>query len=348
LRGSSGEEGSLSQIEEIAPELYKIALPLPSNHLDRVFVYLFRAGNEGLLVDTGWNDERSYECLKEAFSQIGFRVQDLKTIVLSHLHPDHIGLSSRLKKEAPSSKVLMHASDAQDMVYTPEGYNVFLQEMYAFLKVHGVPADELEKIIAVVRPLENQFRGAARPDTLLKGGEKLQVGKWRIEIIATPGHTRGNICMHDSSANIFFSGDHILPRITPNVSLSPIYEGDPLGDYLRSLRNLKRLDPDKILPSHEFVFEHLGERIEEIEAHHKERLAEVSAALGAEERSGFEISRELKWSAGTFDKLSSWQKRAAVTETLAHLEYLKRNGKALEFREGAAENERVIYTKAVS
>ncbi len=244
----------------------------------------------------------------------------------------------------------MHARDAQDMVYTPDAYKIFVERLQTFLRTHGAPDEELEQMILVVRPLEKQFTGVAKPDTLLKGGEKLQVGKWKIEVIATPGHTRGNVCLFDATSNILFSGDHILPTITPNVSLSPIYEGDPLGDYLRSLRNLKKLDPKKILPSHEYVFDHLGKRIEEIEKHHEERLAEVMLALGdgVDERSGYEVARELTWSIGSFDKLSAWQKRAAITETLAHLEYLKRNGKVFEFHEGVAVNETVRYSKIVN
>jgi glyoxylase-like metal-dependent hydrolase (beta-lactamase superfamily II) len=340
----------LAQVEEIIPGLHKISLLLPMHGLSSVFVYLFRDGNDSLLVDSGWNDEASYENLKVAFSQIDFKIPDLKTIILSHLHPDHIGLATRLKKEAPESKLLMHARDAQDMVYTPDAYKVFVERLHSFLKMHGAPGVDLEQMISVVKPLEKQFTGVARPDTLLKGGETLQVGKWKIGVIATPGHTQGNICLYEATSNILFSGDHILPTITPNVSLSPIYEGDPLGDYLRSLKNLKKLDPKKILPSHEYVFEHLGKRIEEIEKHHEERLAEVMKALGEDmdESSGYEVAEKLIWSIGSFDKLSPWQKRAAITETLAHLEYLKRNGKVLEFHEGVAVNETVRYSKIVN
>lgn len=317
--------------------------------LDSVFVYLFRDSGENILVDSGWNDEVSYEKLNEAFSEIDFKASDIERILLSHLHPDHIGLATRLKKEAPDSKLLMHARDASDMTYTPDAYGVFVQRMHAFLKMNGVPEKEVGQMIARVRPLEKQFTGVAKADVLLKGGEKLLVGKWKLEVIATPGHTRGNVCLYDGGSSMFFSGDHILPKTTPNISLSPIYEGDPLGDYLRSLRNLKKLDPKKVLPSHEFVFENLGKRIEEIEAHHRERLDEVIMALGdgTEERSGYEVACELSWSIGSFDKLSSWQKRAAVTETLAHLEYLKRNGRVFEFHEGASDVT-VRYAKVVS
>ena len=338
----------MSDVEELVPGLYKITLPLPMKGLDSVFVYLFRDGDENLLVDTGWNDETSYDHLKDAFTQINFKIPDLKTIIISHLHPDHIGLATQLRKEAPKSKLAMSQRDALDLVYSPEAYGVLLERMGSFLAMHGTPEEDLKQIMSRARSFEKRFASISKPETLLRGGEKLAVGKWKIEVIPTPGHTKGNICLYDSSANILFSGDHVLPTITPNVSLSPLYEGDPLGDYLRSLRNMKKFDPVKILPSHEYVFEHLGKRIAELEKHHEERLAEVMQALDVEEKSGYEVAEELTWNIGSFEKLSAWQKRAAITETLAHLEYLKRNNKVFEFHEGVAVKETVRYAKIVS
>lgn len=327
------------------PGLDKIALPLPMRNLAYVFVYLFRDGNENLLVDTGWNDERTHESLMEAFSKIGFQASDLKNILVSHLHPDHIGLASRLKREVPSARILMHERDARDMVHTKEAYEIFANSMETFLRRHGTPEKELEDMITSVRGLEDQFVGAAKADILLKGGEKLAAGRWNLEIVSAPGHTRGNICVYEKNERILFSGDHILPKITPNVSLSPIYDVDPLGDYLRSIASMAKLDPRKVIPSHEYVFENLGKRIEEIEEHHKKRLSRILKALeSVEDASGYEVARKLPWSQGSFDKLSPWQKRAAVTETLAHLEYLKRNGKAFVYLEGS--NEAVKFARS--
>jgi glyoxylase-like metal-dependent hydrolase (beta-lactamase superfamily II) len=339
----------LQVVEEVVPGLYKISLPLPTRSLGNVFVYLYRDGRDSLLVDAGWNDKDSYERLLAAFSQIGFRIADLKRLVLTHLHPDHIGLAGRLKQEAPSLSIFMHERDAQDMVYSSQAYEIFLNRMESFLRMHGTPKDDLEQMVKAIRPLETRFVGTPKPDVLLKGGEKFLVGKWSIEVLGTPGHTRGNICLFDSPSNILFSGDHILPTITPNVSLSPIYQGDPLGDYLRSLSYMKKIDPTRILPSHEYVFQHLGRRIEEIEKHHHARLDEVMRVLGEsiEEKSGYEVARELTWAVGSYDSLSGWQKRAALTETLAHLEYLKRSGNAFEFHEGVAEKETVKFAKNV-
>lgn len=340
----------LPTIDEIVPGLYKISLKLPISQLQNVFVYLFRDGNENLLVDTGWNNESTYDELRKAFDSINFEMSEIKTIVISHLHPDHFGLASRLKTGARNSRLLLHQNDAQNALYTPEAYSIFIEKMKSFLRANGTPDDAIEEMMSAGRSFERQFSGLSKPDVLLNGGERLVAGRWTLEVISTPGHTRGNICLYDCKSNILFSGDHVLPKITPNISLSPFYEGDPLGDYLRALNGLKKLEPMKILPSHEYVFDNLARRIEEIEGHHKQRLSEVMDVLGRSSAgaTGYYVAKELNWSVSGFLKLSPWQKSAAITETLAHLEYLKRNGKVLELLERAVESEVISYSKMVS
>ena len=90
-------------VEEVLPGIFKIILPVPISSLKSVFVYLFRDKDENLLIDTGWSGEESWDVLKSAFAEIGFNAKDLQRVVISHFHPDHFGLSSRLKKEAPHS-----------------------------------------------------------------------------------------------------------------------------------------------------------------------------------------------------------------------------------------------------
>ena len=153
------------------------------------------------------------------------------------------------------------------------------------------------------------------------------VGKFKLQVIWTPGHTRGNICIYDTGgSHVLFSGDHVLPTITPNVSLTPNYAGDPLGDYLASLEAIGKLNPvSKVLPSHEFVFENLDRRLEEIKQHHEDRLRDTLQSLNpGKSISAYEVASKLHWYTGSWVKLSAWEKRAALLETLAHLEYLVR------------------------
>ena len=139
----------------------------------------------------------------------------------------------------------------------------------------------------------------------------------------------GTMCLYDRGSQILFSGDHVLPTITPNVSLGPRYADDPLGDYLNSLERVNKLQALQVLPSHEYVFTSLQKRVEEIKQHHNERLAEALSIVVANSQSvsGYHVASKLHWYSGRWEELGPWERRAAVMETLAHLDYLRRQGK---------------------
>lgn len=355
MKENSRSRNKLTNVEEILPGLYKIELPLPVPSLNSVFAYLVRDNDENLLIDTGWNYQECYEALKSAFSEVRFDIPDLQKIIVSHLHPDHFGLSARLKKEAPSSVLMMHEKDALRL-HMREKRNLFLNEIESWLRMHGMPEKDLRELNEFSAGRDKYFNPAP-PDKLLQGGEKINVGTFTFEVIHAPGHTKGNICLYETAkTQVFFSGDHVLPRITPNISLTPNYDGDPLGEYLESIQSLKDIKTNKVLPSHEYVFDSLTTRLNEIEKHHQERLADTMAAMGESQRSdgrmsAYEIALRLHWQPGSLDSLSAWQKRAAIMETLAHLEYLKRKRRITEVEVSEENNDmtkKVYYSRIIS
>ncbi|HZW57763.1 MAG TPA: MBL fold metallo-hydrolase [Nitrososphaerales archaeon] len=333
---------------EVVPGMYQIRLPIPIKSLSSVYVYLIKSGDRNLLIDTGWDSQDSYVALKESLGATGLEISEIEKIVVSHLHPDHFGLSGRLKSEAPNATVLMHRADAVSLRDTREKFDRFLAALHDWIRVHGAPESDVKAMIDSSLPM-SRFTPPARPDIELIGGESIRVGDtWDFLVIPTPGHTAGNICLYDKGGSgLLFSGDHILPTITPNVSLSPLYDGgDPLGDYLNSLEELRSLNPTKILPSHEYIFSGLSDRIDEIEEHHRERLADALHALGGvgEASSAYRVSSKLRWYTGSWEALSPWEKRAALMETLAHLEYLKRKGKVAEIQETINGTKNILYS----
>jgi hypothetical protein len=114
----------------------------------------------------------------------------------------------------------------------------------------------------------------------------------------------------------------VLPTITPNVSLHPQQQGNPLGDYIASLERLEALDVKTVLPAHEYTFDDLHGRLRSIELHHSERLDEMLTVIGRSPRTAYYVASKVKWATGSFDTFSSWMQRAALGETIAHLDYL--------------------------
>ncbi len=312
-----------------------------------MFVYFVRDGSDNLLIDTGWPSNEGFLELQSSLSEIDISLKEIRTMVISHLHPDHFGLAEQIKDIAPTSKLVMHRADASLILDNYDEYKGFVNELHEWLSKHGTPDEELEAMLDASTEMLHFFR-PPKPTTIVTGGERIKVGsKWNFEVIPTPGHTIGTICLYETRSKAFFSGDHVLPTITPNVSLGPFYQGDPLGDYLESLNLVSKLDTRVVLPSHEFVFSNLERRVDEIKAHHNERLEDAISVLkkvGQNQlMSGYEIASKLKWYSGTWQMLGPWERRAALMESLAHLEYLKRNQRVREASEIIGGKQRIEY-----
>jgi glyoxylase-like metal-dependent hydrolase (beta-lactamase superfamily II) len=153
-------------------------------------------------------------------------------------------------------------------------------------------------------------------------------------VLWTPGHSPGHICFYERTQRVILTGDHVLPSITPNVGLHPQQLGNPLGDYLASLKRLEPLEVDDVLPAHQHSFKDLRTRLRELAEHHYERLDEMLAIVGDGHASGYDVASAVVWTIGTFDSFSPWMRRAAISETLAHLEYAVQEGRLRQVREG--------------
>src|SRR3990172_566367 len=110
--------------------------------------------------------------------------------------------------------------------------------------------------------------------------------------------------------------------------------GNPVGDYLASLQRLEPLEVDDVLPAHEYAFKDLRGRCREIVEHHHRRLEEMMAIIGEGRATAYQVASGVVWTTGTFDTFSPWMRRAAISETLAHLEYAVQDGKLRQTQDG--------------
>jgi hypothetical protein len=117
----------------------------------------------------------------------------------------------------------------------------------------------------------------------------------------------------------------VLPRITPNVSYNPQASDNPLGDFLAALDRLDEYEPQEVLPAHEYRFDDLHGRIDQLRRHHAERFREVVAAIADGDSTSWGIARRMTWSR-PWDEIDGWMRRAAVGEAMAHLLALRRRG----------------------
>jgi len=308
---------------EVLPNVYQLKIPIPDNPLGFINAYLVKAHEGSLLIDTGWNTDQGFEALKLQLGEAGLTFEDLKYIAITHIHPDHYGLVGRLAKYTNAS-LIIHEIERSLLYSRYVNYDDLLNEMDEWLKVNGVPSSDRPKLRMASLEILGMVE-VAMPDQVVHGGEHITLGNFDLEIVWTPGHSPGHICFYDRARKVLFSGDHILQKTTPNVSMNSQSIGNPLVDYLNSLHQISKMPVDLVLPAHGQPFNHLSERLRELQQHHENRLNEMVAAFNGEPKTAYTIAASVTWYV-PWQELAPFSKRQAVTETLAHLELLLARG----------------------
>jgi glyoxylase-like metal-dependent hydrolase (beta-lactamase superfamily II) len=218
----------------------------------------------------------------------------------------------------PADAALVEATNRQDGLAATTAEVEFLV---------GLGADRRDAETDVGSPeAMEQFLRLAVADRLLEHGDLADLAGWQLRALHTPGHTPGHLCFSEERTGLFFAGDHVLPRISPNISTGATGEADPLRSYLQSLGTVRDIAPTEVLPAHEWRFTGLADRVDQLLVHHEQRLTELLDAVRAHPRSTpWELAAHLTWSR----PWSSYERRMrifAVTETDAHLRLLASRG----------------------
>jgi glyoxylase-like metal-dependent hydrolase (beta-lactamase superfamily II) len=316
----------LPPVEKVRPGLWSIPVPIPDNPLRYVLVYALELDHGVAIVDAGWDTEDAWSALTSGLAEAGGSVTDVQAVLVTHIHPDHYGLAGRVR-EASGAWIGLHPQDAAMLESRYIDVDQLLSRMRGFLAVAGVPPERLPDLnlaSMVVRDLVDM----ATPDVAFTDGEILEIPGWDLRTIWTPGHSPGHVCFHSADRRILLSGDHILPRITPNIGVHVQQFPNPLGDYLDSLLKVRDLPIDEVLPAHEYRFARLGTRVRQIADHHALRLQEIEDLLISRPGlSGWELTVSLTWSR-PWEDIPSFMQRAALGETLAHLVLLEHQDRA--------------------
>jgi len=272
------------------------------------------AGDPLTLIDTGIGTPEAWTALEEGLAEHGLKVDGIQRVVLTHKHADHIGLASQIR-ERSGAEVFIHEDDLDSIANLDALHEEFIPLVCERLRAFHTPEEEVEalaKFLGHGRRFARQTQ--AEP---LADGHKFQVSGQDLEVIHTPGHTQGSICLR--YGRHFFSGDHVLPTISPNIGAGELRRRGMMQRFLNSLDRVAKYQSDDLVafPGHGRPFSNLAERAAELKAHHLQREASILENL----RSGgpktvYETAKSL-WS-----RLPGYHLTLGTAEVNAHLEKL--------------------------
>ncbi|MFX0001578.1 MAG: MBL fold metallo-hydrolase [Candidatus Hodarchaeota archaeon] len=299
-----------------------------------VSLYVFKLDGLNILIDTGLNIGTWKKKLFSALKDINLSIQDIDYCIITHLHTDHIGLARVLKQKNPELKILMHDITHELLKWETNGENLKELEQGAMeiakqLKKYGMSEEQGNRIVQFFTYWP-RFLQYQKPDIIIHDGDTVLE---RLEIIWTPGHSFGHICVFDKQKKYLFSGDHILSRITPHIGnfVVPEYLAEKYKDYdfdnilkhyLTSLDKIDKLNPKIIFPGHQEIIYNPHERILQIKEHHRNRLAEISSVIKNNPLTAYRIS-QIHFGED-LDEMNSYM---ALSEVLGHLLFLEAEDK---------------------
>jgi len=311
---------------EVAPGVHRIPLPLPNDGLRAVNVYVLRSADGLVLIDSGWAIPEARETLVAGLEKLECALTDVRRFLVTHVHRDHYQQAVTLREEL-GMRVSLGAGERDSLETLRVPGRRPLEQQVNDLRKLG--ADKLADFV------EDHLKDAhvdelewALPDDWLTEGT-MPVGERSLEIVETPGHTRGHVVFHDLAGSLLFAGDHVLPTITPSIGFEPVLSPDPLGDFLGSLAKVRSRPDAKLLPAHGPVTESVHARVDELVAHHGARLDEVEKAVFDGATTAFEAACALRWTRREqkVDELDPFNQMLAIAETAAHLELLAAQGR---------------------
>ncbi|MEO3870392.1 MBL fold metallo-hydrolase [Nonomuraea sp. B12E4] len=310
--------------QDLGGGVWSVPVPIPGNPLGYTLVYAVESPRGAVLVDAGWNHPDAWEALSGGLAALGLDVTAVSGVVVTHFHPDHAGLAGQVR-DVSGAWIAMHENDAALVrlmtTYAASEHDAFQSDM-----LRRAGADPAE----AGQSMGDRPAPPAIPDRELRDGDLVDLPGRKLRAVHTPGHTPGHICLHLEDADRLFTGDHVLPEITPHVGIYPFDRDDvdPLGDFLESLARVGELGPLAALPAHEWIFPDVAARAAQIRHHHEEKLDQLLALLTERPHPPtiWEVAAMMTWNR-PWDALSPVLRSMAAGEAAAHLRTLEARGR---------------------
>jgi glyoxylase-like metal-dependent hydrolase (beta-lactamase superfamily II) len=274
------------------------------------------------LVDTGPNTAEAERTLELRLGRAMRLLGEVRKILVTHAHPDHFGLAARVQ-EISGAPVYVGWKE----VGLLRGEMAWL-ELGRLLLRAGVPGEVLVELAAAGRAASEERPLHPRVEKVepVREGEVLEFGSRRLVVLETPGHTGGHVCYHEPETGILFSGDTLLPTITPNPLLEVEGGGRrrSLVEFMATLARLEGMDLRLVFPGHGPPIRDSRSLIQRVLRHHQGRKEKIAGFLDRQGKTAYRLAREV------FKGVKGAELFLAVSEVIAHLDLLIEEGRAVE------------------
>lgn len=324
LHNVAGDIIETATLKEVTPGIHWLRMPLPFK-LDHINLWVLEDGDGWTLVDTGIDRDEVRAAWEVLFAG-PLNGRPVKRVIVTHFHPDHMGLAGWLCKKFDVALWTTPTEWATASKLYGEVGSEHATMGRVFYHAAGFDAQLMTEVDKRQNPYPKRISPVPDSFHKISDGDVIDIGGHDWRIIVGTGHSPEHACLYDTNAHVLISGDQILPKITPNVSVWPQFpEMDPLRLFLASLDKFRNLHPDTlVLPSHNWPFRGLHKRLDQLAHHHDERLDDVVAAcvkpLNATQVLNYLFKREL----------DSHQLFFAIGESLSHLHYLIGQGRIVK------------------
>jgi glyoxylase-like metal-dependent hydrolase (beta-lactamase superfamily II) len=310
--------GGLPAAAQVANGVWTLPTEFPSKGqpLRYTLSYVLTDAAGGVhLIDPGVDSDANWQHLEAQLSTLGRQVSDIRSVIVTHLHFDHLGMGPRIRA-ASGAEIVLHRLEQAAIDGEFGGGD---RERFDRWGVPHARRDELARVT------EEPFAKAqVTADRLVEGGAVLELDGIRLETIWTPGHTYGSICLREPDRKLIFTGDHVLPLLNPGLGLGGPTPSNPISDYLDALDRVAGFDDHQVCPGHGYRFYGLRARCELLGAHHARRTAEVASVLDQLKRpTVWEVASRLYWSLG-WENLSHYLLDSALAQVEMHIARLGR------------------------
>lgn len=323
---ADGSDWTTPGCHPVAEGVHRIPLPMPGDGLKAINVYVIEGADGVSLIDAGWNVPGNLEILRDGLASIDVGLGEISDVHVTHIHRDHYTMGPELRRQV-GARVHLGRGEQPGLAVLHEIRNAVPEDaMTVLYRAGAVEIAEASRADALRETwIAEDWES---PDEWTEQGLVTVAGR-PMRVTQTAGHTKGHLVFEDAGLGVTFTGDHVLPRISPSIGFELGGWDNPLGDYLGSLEAMLDRPDSEMLPAHGPVGGSVHGRVRELLAHHDVRLRatleQVRLRQGA---TGLDVAARLPWTRRerAFSSLDGFNRMIAVCETVAHLDVLVARG----------------------